>query len=184
MSMWICFNQAPISGTGTGGIDMPTTIFAQFNGAAPFLILSSNRGDSISPRSVNEIAVQYYSDAGPPAHNAVAGTWVPTVGVWYLVTIVGENTSSSSGVLSLYVNNALQGSATITGASYVPFNLPTGNFYTYNFALNQSYWPSAIPTPSTYGGDITFSTFKIWNSALNANMVATMFNLEKTPFGY
>lgn len=181
--MWICFNQAPIAGSGSGGQDFGTSIFAQFANNAPSLILASSRGDSVQPRYLNEIGVQYYSN-GPSAF-AVAGTWVPTVGVWYLVTIVGENTSSSSGTLNLYINDALQGTSTITGASYVPFNLPAGNYYTYNFVLNEAYYPNASPIgPPYFGGDITFSTFKIWNSVLTPGMVNGMFNTEKTSFGY
>jgi hypothetical protein len=182
ISMWICFNQAPISGSGSGGQDFGTTIFSQYTNDNPFLILSSSRGNSVQPRYLNEIAVQYYSNA--PSAFAVAGTWVPTVGVWYLVTIVGENTSSSSGILSLYINDALQGTSTITGASYVPFNLPHGNYYAYDFILNSGYYPNADPIkPPNFGGDITFSTFKIWKSALTSEMINGMFNTEKGKFG-
>jgi hypothetical protein len=182
ISMWICFNQAPIAGSGSGGQGFGTTIFSQFVNNPPYLILSSSRGDSVQPRTLNEIGVQYYSNA--PSAFAVAGTWVPTVGVWYLVTIVGENTSSSSGILNLYINDALQGTSTITGASYVPFNLPQGNYYTYTFILNSAYYTNASPIgPSYFGGDITFSTFKIWKSALTSEMINGMFNTEKSKFG-
>jgi hypothetical protein len=177
VSMWICFNQAPISGSGSS---MPTTIFGQYNNNAPYFNLSCNRGDSVSPRGSNEVAARYYT---APSASAVAGTWVPTVGDWYLVTIVAENTSSSSGILNLYINDALQGAATITGSSYVPFNLPTGNYFTYTFVLNSAYYPSASPNPFVFGGDITFSTFKIWKSALTSEMINGMFNTEKGNFG-
>jgi hypothetical protein len=179
ISMWICFNQAPIAGSGSGGTLMPTTIFGQFGNNTPYFNLSCNSGDSVSPRSSNDVAVRYYTS---PSTSAVAGTWVPTVGVWYLVTIVCENTSSTAGNLSLYINDAMQATSSISGSGVVPFNLTTGSDY--YFVLNSSYYPNALPNAADFGGDITFSTFKIWDSVLTPGMIDTMFDTEKTPFGY
>ena len=181
VAMWICFNQPPIAGSGTGGVNMPTTIFSQFTNNPPHLIFGSSRGDSVQPRVLNEIAVQYYPNAGS---NAVAGTWIPTVGVWYLVTIVCENTGSSSGTLTLYINGTAQGTATSTGALYQPFRLPAGAGSNYLWILNSSYYPNALPSPYDYGGDITFSTFKVFSGAMSSAEVSTMFAAEGIPFGY
>lgn len=180
ISMWICFNQAPIS--GSSGTNLPTTIFAQQVNPSPNLVLSANRGDSVNPRGSAQIAVRY--DTPSPDRSVVAGAWAPTVGVWYLVTIVAENTSPSSGNLSLYINDVLQGTGTITGSSYVPFNLPRANYFKYYFVLNQSYYANALPNTASYGGDITYSTFKIFDTALSSAEIATEFNGVSNDYGY
>jgi hypothetical protein len=182
ISMWICFNQPPTKGSG---VNPPTTIFGQYGNNAPYFNLSCNQGDSISPRgsspSSDFVAVRYYTS---PATSAVAGTWIPVVGIWYLVTIVCENTSATAGNLSLYINDAMQATSSISGSSVVPFNLVTAPYFDYYFVLNSAYFPSASPSPFDFGGDITFSTFKIWDSVLTPGMIDTMFDTEKTPFGY
>lgn len=185
ISMWICFNQAPIAGSGSGGTDMPTTIFGQYGNNAPYFNLSCNEGDSVSPRgsspSSDFVAVRYYTS---PSSSAVAGTWIPDLGVWYLVTIVCENTSPTAGNLSLYVNGLLDATSPISGSGVVPFILPAGNYFNYYFVLNAGYYPNASPSPFDFGGDITFSTFKIFDTALTPAEIITEFNASAANYGY
>lgn len=186
-ALWIKFNVAPISGSGAYFSDpnMPTSVLCnQMNSPGPIIQFMCNNADIVNPRSSNQMAFGYFDGVASVQgvnYNA-AGTWVPTVGVWYNVGLIAQNTSSVAGTLYLYINGVLQGSATITGSAAAV--APCKPIVTQQLALNGYYNTNLITTPWDYGGDITYSTLKIWNSALSASNIAYMFNSEKTPFGY
>lgn len=180
VAMWIKFNAAPTEGSGSGGTDMPTTIFSALSSTSPYLIFSSNRGDSLVPRSINELAFGYV-DSVPAGWRA--GTWSPSVAQWYQATLVFERTTASSGSASLYVNGSLQGTIPITGTVSPIWQVASGGF-SGNWTLNASYYTPASPSYRSFGGDITYSVFKLYNTALSSVDVEQTFIDESPAFGF
>lgn len=177
ISMWLKFNQAPVSGSlPLDFSNQPTWIFsAGYSYGVIPVCLGSNLGDTDTTRSTNRIAARFY-DGGT---SYIAGNWSPTVGIWYNVTIVCSRVSTYSGNLFLYINGSLNGGTFIAASAIPVFGPNVVSGYTAEWMLNASPYGSR----EQWGGDITYSTFKVWAGALQSGEVYSEFVSRAGNFG-
>ena len=187
VQMWIKFNQAPIGGSSNATDRLPTIIWSSVvSGNGPVIIFGANLADTLRPRANDaRIGVQWGAADVTPTYVAT-GEWAPDVDTWYMATIVCNRSSSTTGTLSLFINDTQSG----TSVSYTSTTSPmfewmgSGGSFTGGMALNSSYTTAATPGDSYFGGDITFSTFKIFNTALSSAEITAAFSSESLAFGY
>ena len=186
VQMWIKFNQAPIGGSSNATDRLPTIIWSSVvSGNGPVIIFGANLADTLRPRANDaRIGVQWGAPDVTPLYVAT-GDWSPVVDTWYMATIVCNRSSSTTGTLSLYINDTQSG----TSVSYTSTTSPmfewmgSGGSFTGYMTLNCAYSTAASPGYRYFGGDITFSTFKIFNTALSSVDIALQFNDEAPAFG-
>ena len=186
VQMWIKFNQAPIGGSSNATDRLPTIIWASvISSTGPVIIFGANLADTLSPRANDaRIGVQWGAADVTPTFVAT-GEWEPDVDTWYMATIVCNRSSSTTGTLSLFINDTQSGSSVSYTSTTSPMFewMGSGGSFTGGMALNSSYSTAATPGDQYFGGDITFSTFKIFNTALSSVDIALQFNDEAPAFG-
>ena len=114
-----------------------------------------------------------------------AGSLLPTIGQWYFIVGVYRKTGTLSGFVDFYVNGFLVGTTAVSSGSGDTFSgtVVKNNFLARSSFVNRS--GTYVPKPeSIIYSNISVSQFKIYQGALSASEIFTLFRASAAPFGY
>jgi len=152
--VWVKFSDAGSSGRFIMSLGRDTG----FNGGIALLAYG------FSSASSGQIIFELGSGYG-----RVSSGIVPTIGIWYNLTVTTDGTNTRFYVNSVLANTSSQ----TTGAVESSPGLSIGSY------LNSS----TPPTPGTYFFNGNISSVKIYNRALSATEVLQNYNATKSRFG-
>jgi len=111
-----------------------------------------------------------------------AGSLLPSIGQWYFLVGVYRKTGALTGFIDFYVNGFLVGTTAATSGSGDVFS---GTFVQNNYLARSALANGQGAKPaSIVFSDISVSQFKIYQGALSASEILTLFRASAAPFGY